>query len=136
MIELYKGAKMNWHKYTIDEWLEQFGAWCDTCLDKMPDDLSVNQIYWLIRSVNPDLKRGILVLEISDKEAEQVHNLLRRAIKNEQMAGAVRLLIKHKVEGQSLRALSNKTKLKKDNIAMQVKNAKCFLLGLEQGLTV
>ncbi|VCX05499.1 hypothetical protein BANRA_00008 [Acinetobacter baumannii] len=43
---------MDWNKYTIDGWLEQFGAWCETVRMKggdLPDGLHINQIYWLMR---------------------------------------------------------------------------------------
>lgn len=39
---------MDWAKYTIDGWLEQFGAWCETVRMRgggLPDGLHINQIY-------------------------------------------------------------------------------------------
>ncbi len=30
MSAVLKTQQMDWSKYTIDGWLEQFGAWCET----------------------------------------------------------------------------------------------------------
>ncbi|MNC10404.1 hypothetical protein D3C75_580450 [compost metagenome] len=73
---------MDWSKYTIDGWLEQFGAWCETARLKggeLPDGLHVNQIYWLIREADktPRNSKCYIRCEISDFEAEQVQALLR-----------------------------------------------------------
>lgn len=74
---------MNWHKYTIDEWLEQFGAWCNTCMAKggnLPDGLHINQIYWLMRSVEPRVSKYYPRCEISDDEAGEINRLLREGM--------------------------------------------------------
>ncbi len=107
MIELYKGAKMNWHKYTIDEWLEQFGAWCNTCMAKggnLPDGLHVNQIYWLIQSVEPRRTKSYPRCEISDDEALAVNRLLCHGMAA--LPAQITLVIQHKVQGRSLRELA------------------------------
>lgn len=42
-----KTQQMDWSKYTIDGWLEQFGAWYETVCMKGGDSdgLHINQIY-------------------------------------------------------------------------------------------
>ena len=98
---------MNWHKYTIDEWLEQFGAWCNTCMDKggnLPDGLHINQIYWLMQKANPKPRRYTQVCDITDDEAMAVNRLLIEAMKV--IPREIELVILHKVQGRSLRELA------------------------------
>ena len=48
MSAVLKTQQMDWSKYTIDGWLEQFGAWCETVRMKggdLPDGLHINQIF-------------------------------------------------------------------------------------------
>lgn len=66
---------MNWHKFTLDEWLEQFGAWCDRQGRVTPNRLETNQIYHLMQSVNPTPRRT-KYCHISDDEALKVNAVL------------------------------------------------------------
>lgn len=98
---------MNWHKYTIDEWLKQFGAWCNTCVGKggnLPDGLHINQIYWLMQSVKPKSRKYYPRCEITDDEAMAVNRLLIKAMKA--IPREIELVILHKVQGRSLRELA------------------------------
>lgn len=55
-----KTQQMDWSKYTIDGWLEQFGAWCETVRMKdgdLPDGLHINQIYWLMREAGKEVQK-------------------------------------------------------------------------------
>ncbi len=72
---------MDWNKYTIDGWLEQFGAWCETVRMKggdLPDGLHINQIYWLMREAGKEVPKGKAYIrcEINDFEADQVQRML------------------------------------------------------------
>jgi hypothetical protein len=77
-----KNKVMDWSKFTIEDWLKQYGAYIQTCRMKSgnaPDDLGVNQIYWLIRS-NDDKQsnnKNVVICVISDFEAEQVRKLIK-----------------------------------------------------------
>lgn len=127
---------MNWHKYTIDEWLEQFGAWCNTCTMKggnLPDGLHVNQLYWLMQSVNPKKGRYYPRCEITDDEAHEINRLLLdgKQILPEQ----VELVIEHKVHGRSLRDLAYDINKSYIYVRTEVACASYYLAGL-RGLTV
>ena len=77
MNAMVKAEVMNWAKYNIDGWLEQFGAWCETVRMKggdLPDGLHVNQIYWLIREADktPRNSKCYIRCEISDLDRKSV----------------------------------------------------------------
>ena len=66
---------MDWTKFTIEEWLKQYGAYVQTCRMKSgnePDSLGVNQIYWLICENNKGVapRKDQLICKIDDFEAE------------------------------------------------------------------
>ncbi len=133
MIELYKGAKMNWQKYTIDEWLEQFGAWCNTCMTKggnLPDGLHVNQIYWLMRSVEPRVSKHYPRCEITDDEAMAVNRLLCHGMAV--LPTQITLVIQHKVQGRSISELSKNTGMKRITLYNSIVAGKYYLAGLRQ----
>ncbi|WP_151781237.1 hypothetical protein [Acinetobacter bereziniae] len=127
---------MDWSKYTIDGWLEQFGAWCETARLKggeLPDGLHVNQIYWLIREADktPRNSKCYIRCEISDFEAEQVQALLRSIFKSDsvdyQAKYAVMCLVKHKVENRSLNAVADITNQSKPIAHMMINCGRYFI---------
>ncbi len=127
---------MDWSKYTIDGWLEQFGAWCETARMKggeLPDGLHINQIYWLIREADktPRASKCHITCEITDHEAGQVQALLRSVFKSEsidyQAKYAVMCLVKHKVENRSLSAVAQITNQSKAQVNIEVNCARFFL---------
>lgn len=62
-----KTQQMDWSKYTIDGWLEQFGAWCETVRMKggdLPDGLHINQIYWLMREAGKEVQKVNLIFDV------------------------------------------------------------------------
>lgn len=133
-----KATAMNWTKYTIDGWLEQFGAWCETVRMRggdLPDGLHINQIYWLMREAGKEMPKGksYIRCEISDFEAEQVQGLLRSVFNSEKVdyttKFAVMCLVKNKVENRSLSGVANITNQSKGQVNIMVSCAKFFLLG-------
>ncbi len=127
---------MDWSKYTIDGWLEQFGAWCETARlrgGNLPDGLHINQIYWLIREADktPRSSKSYIKCEISDFEAEQVQALLRSIFKSDsvdyQAKYAVMCLVKHKVENRSLSAVAQVTGQSKPIAHMMINCGRYFL---------
>lgn len=127
---------MDWSKYTIDGWLEQFGAWCETARLKggeLPDGLHVNQIYWLIREADktPRNSKCYIRCEISDFEAEQVQALLRSIFKSDsvdyQAKYAVMCLVKHKVENRSLKTVGLMTDQGETQARMMVNCGRFFM---------
>ena len=127
---------MDWSKFNIDGWLEQFGAWCETARMKggsLPDGLHVNQIYWLIQEADksPRNSKGYIRCEISDYEADQVQALLRSIFKSEsvdyQAKYAVMCLVKHKVENRSLSAVAALTSQSKPIAHMMINCGRYFI---------
>lgn len=136
---------MNWAKFTIDGWLEQFGAWCETVRMRggdLPDGLHINQIYWLMREAGQEMPKGksYIRCEISDFEAEQVQALLRSIFKSDsvdyQAKYAVMCLIKHKVENRSLSAVAGITNQSKAQVNIMVGNARFFLHAHDKRLRI
>ncbi len=67
MSAVLKTQQMDWSKYTIDGWLEQFGAWCETVRMKggdLPDGLHINQIYWLMREAGKEVQKSNLIFDV------------------------------------------------------------------------
>ncbi len=127
---------MDWTKYSIDGWLEQFGAWCETVRMKggdLPDGLHVNQIFWLMREAGKEMPKGksYIRCEITDYEADQVQSLLRSIFKSNsidyQAKYAVMCLVKHKVENRSLSAVADITNQSKAQVNIVVNCARYFI---------
>ncbi|WP_327857658.1 hypothetical protein [Acinetobacter guillouiae] len=136
---------MDWSKYTIDGWLEQFGAWCETARLKggeLPDGLHVNQIYWLIREADktPRNSKCYIRCEISDFEAEQVQALLRSVFNSENVdittKFALMCLVKNKVENKGLSKIADETNQSKAQAAIMVSCAKFYLAGHDKRLII
>ncbi|MCU4539316.1 hypothetical protein [Acinetobacter bereziniae] len=136
---------MDWSKYTIDGWLEQFGAWCETARLKggeLPDGLHVNQIYWLIREADktPRNSKCYIRCEISDFEAEQVQALLRGVFNSENVdfttKFALMCLVKNKVENRGLSAVASITNQSKAQAAIMVSCARFYLAGHDKRLRI
>lgn len=140
-----KTTAMNWAKYTIDGWLEQFGAWCETVRMRggdLPDGLHINQIYWLMREAGQEMPKGksYIRCEISDFEGEQVQALLRGVFNSEkvdyQAKYAVMCLVKHKVENRSLSAVGVITSQSKAQVNIMVGCARFFLHAHDKRLRI
>lgn len=140
-----KTQVMDWAKYTIDGWLEQFGAWCET--ERMrggdyPDGLHINQIYWLMREAGKEMPKGKVYIrcEISDFEADQVQALLRSIFQSESVdftaKYAVMCLVKHKVENRSLNAVAHMTNQSKPIAHMIINCARYFIHSRDNRLKI
>ncbi|MNR86963.1 hypothetical protein D3C72_178220 [compost metagenome] len=136
---------MNWSKYTIDGWLEQFGAWCETVRMKgggLPDGLHVNQIYWLIREADktPRTAKCYITCEITDYEAGQVQALLRNLFNSENLDFTTKFalvcLVKNKVENKGLSRVADETNQSKAQAAIMVSCAKFYLSGHDKRLRI
>lgn len=129
---------MNWHKYTLEEWLEQFGAWCELTTQKggdLPDGLHVNQIYWLMQSVNPTSKKNQRICYISDDEAMEISNLLQKALRTAPNDGLmVKRLIENRVERKNVEYLMKIYKKSKPTMLKDIDCGKYYLVGLETRL--
>ena len=99
----------------------------------LPDGLHVNQIYWLMQSVEPRSKRYYPRCEISDDEAHEINRLLREG--KQIVPKQVELVIEHKVEGRSLRDLADEVGKSFVYVRTEVACGSYYLAGL-RGLTV
>ena len=99
----------------------------------MPDGLHVNQIYWLMQSVEPRAKRYYPRCEISDDEAREINKLLRDGMQI--VPDQVKLVIEHKVEGRSLRDLADYVNKSYVYVRTEVACGSYYLAGLRR-LTV
>lgn len=140
-----KTQQIDWSKYTIDGWLEQFGAWCETVRMKggdLPDGLHINQIYWLMREAGNELpkSKSYIRCEISDYEADQIQSIIKNVFKSDKCdyitKFAVMCLVKHKVENRSLSAVAAITNQSKGQVNIMVSCARFYLLGKYNFLTM
>lgn len=140
-----KAKVMDWSKYTIDGWLEQFGAWCETARMKggdLPDELHINQIYWLIRENDktPHASKSYIRCEISDFEADHVQALLRGIFKSSctdfTTKFALMCLVKNKVENKGLSKIAEETNQSKAQAAIMVSCARFYIAGHDKRLKI
>lgn len=143
MNAIAKNKVMDWSKFTIEDWLKQYGAYIQTCRMKSgnsPDDLGVNQIYWLIRS-NDDRQsnnKNVVICVISDFEAEQVRKLIKEVSDTNTICNsakaAVGLFIEKNVRGMSLRQMANEFCLGKTSLDQMIFAGKYYLNGHDKRL--
>ena len=137
---------MDWSKYTVDEWLKQYGAYISQCRMRggnAPDRLEVNQIYWLVRENDPH-KRGsygkFVYLQISEFEAEHIENMLKeirtskRICKSAQVA--VELYFQKMIRGLTLDQLDEEFALSRSSINNMVFAGKYYVAGHDKRLRI
>lgn len=136
---------MDWSKYSIEEWLKQYGAYVQTCRMKSgnePDGLRVNQIYWLICESNKGVapRKDQVICNISDFEADQVRKMIVDFNKTNTVCAsakfAVQLFIDKNIRGMSLRQLSSERSLGKDSINSMIYAGKFYLAGHDKRLRI
>ena len=135
---------MDWSKYTLDEWLSQYGAYVQTCRMRggsAPDDLGINQIYWLVCESTGEVKRkDQAICMIDDYEAEQVRKLIYDVKTSERICKsakvAVSLFIEKNVRGLSLSQMEREFKLSKSSINNMVYCGKYYLCGHDKRLKI
>ena len=140
-----KTQAMNWSKFTVEEWLKQYGAYIQLCRMKSgnePDDLGVNQIYWLICENNKDVapRKGMICCEINDFEAEQVRKLIVEVRSTQTICdsakAAVQLFIEKCVRGMSLDQLDREFSLSRSSINNMIYAGKYYLAGHDKRLRI
>lgn len=124
---------MNWHKYSLDEWLEQFGAWCDTAKHDEPDCLKTNIIDKLMVLSGAKTTPNYRAVEckIDDVEALAFNDVLLDVLKfaDDKIQKDVRLLIEHKVNGRSLRQMADYYGCSTIDLRMKIYGAKSYMKG-------
>lgn len=139
-----KTQVMDWAKYTIDGWLEQFGAYVQTCRMRggsAPDDLGINQIYWLVCESTGEVKRkDQAICMINDYEAEQVRKLIYDVKTSERICKsakvAVSLFIEKHVRGMSLSQMESEFILSRSSINNMIYAGKFYLAGHDKRLKI
>lgn len=134
---------MDWSKYTIDGWLQQYGAYIQTCRMKSgnePDDLGINQIYWLICENNKGVstRRDKIACEIDDYEAEEIRKLIAGVYQSKKICAsakaAVKLYIEKNVRGMSLDQMSREFCLGRTSVKNMIYSGKYYLCGHDKRL--
>lgn len=136
---------MNWSKFTLEEWLKQYGAYIQTCRMKSgnePDSLGVNQIYWLICENNKGVavRKDQIICKINDFEAEQVRKLIVEVRSSKLICdsakAAVQLFIEKNVRGMSLSQMEKEFCLSRSSINNMTYAGKFYLGGHDKRLKI
>ncbi|MFB6328934.1 hypothetical protein ACVCFZ_12745 [Acinetobacter variabilis] len=143
MNAMVKTEIMNWDRFSIEDWLKQYGAYIQISRMKsgnQPDSLGVNQIYWLILENNKGVapRRDQIVCQIGDFEAEQVRKLIVDFNKSSSVCAsakvAVQLFIEKNVRGMSLSQMEREFALSRSSINNMVFAGSYYLVGHDKRL--
>ncbi|WP_034680762.1 hypothetical protein [Acinetobacter sp. 983759] len=137
-----KTQVMDWSKHTIEEWLKQYGAYIQTCRMRggsAPNDLGINQIYWLVcESIGEVKRKDQAICMIDDYEAEQVRKLIYDVKTSERICKsakvAVSLFIEKNVRGMSLSQMEKEFALSRSSINNMVFAGSYYLAGHDKRL--
>ena len=135
---------MDWSKYSLDEWLKQYGAYIQLCRMRGgsdPNDLGINQIYWLIcESIGEVKRKDQAICMIDDYEAEQVRKLIYDVKTSERICKsakvAVSLFIEKNVRGLSLSQMESEFILSRSSINNMIYAGKFYLAGHDKRLKI
>lgn len=145
MNAMVKAEVMDWAKFTIEEWLKQYGAYIQISRMKsghQPDSLGVNQIYWLILENNKGAapRKDQIICQINDFEAEQVRKLIVDFNKSSSVCAsakvAVQLFIEKNVRGMSLSQMEKEFTLSRSSINNMVFAGKYYICGHNKKLKI
>ncbi|MFC2997450.1 hypothetical protein ACFODO_19830 [Acinetobacter sichuanensis] len=137
---------MNWSRFTMDEWLKQYGAYISICRMRggdAPDRLEVNQIHWLVRENDPHGRGSygkFVYLQISEFEASHIEKMLKeiRTFKRicESAQVAVELYFQKMIRGLSLDQLDKEFVLSRSSINNMVYAGKYYVAGHDKRLRI
>ena len=139
------GNKMDWAKFTIEDWLKQYGAYIQISRMKSgnePDSLGVNQIYWLIIENNKGVapRKDQIICKINDFEAEQVRKLIVEVRSSKLICdsakAAVQLFIEKNVRGMSLSQMEKEFCLSRSSVNNMVFAGKYYICGHNKKLKI
>ncbi|WP_180068305.1 hypothetical protein [Acinetobacter sp. YH16038] len=145
MNAMVKAEVMNWGRFSIEDWLKQYGAYIQISRMKSghePDSLGVNQIYWLILENNKGVapRKDQVICQINDFEAEQVRKLIvdfnKSSLVCESGKRAVQLFIEKNVRGMSLSQMEKEFTLSRSSINNMVYAGKFYLSGHDKRLKI
>lgn len=142
---MVKAEVMNWDRFSIEDWLKQYGAYIQISRMKsghQPDSLGVNQIYWLILENNKGAapRKDQVICQISDFEAEQVRKLIVDFNKSSSVCEsgkrAVQLFVERNVRGLSDRKMEEEFKLGRNVLRNMIYAGKFYLAGHDKRLRI
>jgi len=143
MNAMVKVEVMDWDRFSIEDWLKQYGAYIQISRMKsghQPDSLGVNQIYWLILENNKGVapRKDQIICKINDFEAEQVRKLIVDFKKSTTVCAsakvAVQLFIEKNVRGMSLSQMEKEFTLSRSSINNMVFAGSYYLVGHDKRL--
>ncbi|WP_168416489.1 hypothetical protein [Acinetobacter indicus] len=143
MNAMVKTEVMDWGRFSIEDWLKQYGAYIQISRMKSgnePDSLGVNQIYWLILENNKGVapRKDQVICQINDFEAEQVRKLIVDFNKSSLVCAsakvAVQLFIEKNVRGLSLSQMEREFALSRSSINNMVFAGSYYLVGHDKRL--
>jgi len=145
MNAMVKAEVMNWDRFSIEDWLKQYGAYIQISRMKsgnQPDSLGVNQIYWLILENNKGAapRKDQVICQINDFEAEQVRKLIVDFNKSSSVCEsgkrAVQLFVERNVRGLSDRKMEEEFKLGRNVLRNMIYAGKFYLAGHDKRLRI
>ncbi|MFV5311381.1 hypothetical protein VXN68_04065 [Acinetobacter schindleri] len=145
MNAMVKTEIMNWDRFSIEDWLKQYGAYIQISRMKsghQPDSLGVNQIYWLILENNKGVapRKDQVICQINDFEAEQVRKLIVDFNKSSSVCEsgkrAVQLFVERNVRGLSDRKMEEEFKLGRNVLRNMIYAGKFYLAGHDKRLRI
>jgi hypothetical protein len=145
MNAMVKAEVMNWDRFSIEDWLKQYGAYIQISRMKsghQPDSLGVNQIYWLILENNKGVapRKDQVICQINDFEAEQVRKLIvdfnKSTMVCESGKRAVQLFVERNVRGLSDRKMEEEFKLGRNVLRNMIYAGKFYLAGHDKRLRI
>lgn len=145
MNAMVKTEVMNWDRFSIEDWLKQYGAYIQISRMKsgnQPDSLGVNQIYWLILENNKGVapRKDQVICQINDFEAEQVRKLIvdfnKSTVVCESGKRAVQLFVERNVRGLSDRKMEEEFKLGRNVLRNMIYAGKFYLAGHDKRLRI
>lgn len=145
MNAMVKTEIMNWDRFSVEDWLKQYGAYIQISRMKsgnQPDSLGVNQIYWLILENNKGAapRKDQIICKINDFEAEQVRKLIVDFNKSTVVCAsakvAVQLFIEKNVRGMSLDQMVREFTLGRTSIKSMIYCGKFYLCGHDKRLKI
>lgn len=145
MNAMVKAEVMDWDRFSIEDWLKQYGAYIQISRMKsghQPDSLGVNQIYWLILENNKGVapRKDQVICQINDFEAEQVRKLIVDFNKSSSVCEsgkrAVQLFVERNVRGLSDRKMEEEFKLGRNVLRNMIYAGKFYLAGHDKRLRI
>jgi len=145
MNAMVKAEVMDWDRFSIEDWLKQYGAYIQISRMKSghePDSLGVNQIYWLILENNKGVapRKDQVICQINDFEAEQVRKLIvdfnKSTVVCESGKRAVQLFVERNVRGLSDRKMEEEFKLGRNVLRNMIYAGKFYLAGHDKRLRI